>query len=76
MKIRNDGFKGWIIKGDQLISPENIIYTSGEIRSIQYLYAIIAELKKQLREKEVLQGGYDYSNVIPFPDVKNNTYLY
>ena len=77
MKIRNDGFKGWVIKGDQLISPENVIYSSGEIRSIQYLYAIIADLKLQLRlnEKEVVQGGYDYSNVIAFPDLKNNRYF-
>lgn len=69
MELNNEGFEGWHIINGFLVSPENIEYSAGEIRSIQYLYALIAELKTQLRKIPVQHGGYDYSNVVPFPDI-------
>lgn len=47
----NRRWAGWILKKD-LISPENVTYTPGEIKSLPYLYALIAELREQLNRPQ------------------------
>lgn len=41
-------FEGWSIGQDKLWSPEDVSFTPGEIRSIPYLYSIIADYEREL----------------------------
>jgi hypothetical protein len=68
--IFHSGFEGWRVLEAKLHSPEGYQFSGGEIRSIIYLYAHIAELKKQLRLEERFSTVDDYSNVILFPELK------
>jgi transcriptional regulator with XRE-family HTH domain len=42
-------FEGWSIGQGKLWSPEDVSFTPGEIRSIPYLYSIIADYERQLK---------------------------
>ncbi|MEW8027429.1 MAG: helix-turn-helix domain-containing protein [Candidatus Thiodiazotropha sp.] len=57
-------FRGWSIGQGKLWTPEDISFEPGEIRSIPYLYAIIADYERELgipnREPPIAP------NVIPF----------
>jgi len=66
--LQDKGFQGWRIYEGKLISPEGYEFSSGEIRSIIYQYALIAELENQLRSKDQFGKVDDcYNNVIIFP---------
>lgn len=65
-----DPFDGWSIGQGALWSPEDVRYEPGEIRALPYLHALIAELKRKLREYEperANEKSHHPANVIPFP---------
>lgn len=60
---------GWRIIRDQLVSPENVVFTPGDLRALPYLWALLAEFRRQRREAadaEIPGLGTEFSNVVPF----------
>lgn len=52
----SDHWRGWVVRGEQLISPEGWTTTRGEAMSVQILHQQIAVLKAELRKAtETLQ---------------------
>jgi transcriptional regulator with XRE-family HTH domain len=48
-------WRGWHFKGDILLSPEELAFTPGDVRSVPYLKAVIASYqldKRRAREEE------------------------
>ena len=65
--IQDTGFEGWQFVKGKLCSPEGYEFSAGEIRAMIYRYALIAELKYQLRLKDGSARDGNYSNVVIFP---------
>ena len=65
-----DEFEGWKIGQGMLWSPEDVSFSPGEIRSLPYLYALIAELKRELKkangDNTKLPEPEIGPNVVPF----------
>lgn len=59
------GWDGWRIFRGELLSPERVAFTPGEIRSLPYLHALVRELRGQLM-KPACPGPWAPSNVVPF----------
>jgi hypothetical protein len=57
---------GWTLQNGLLFSPENISYSPYEINSMPWLWAMVADLRRELR-KQTAPGT---NLVLPFPDIK------
>lgn len=60
------GWRGWVLRGGGLVSPEGVTYTPYEINSIPWLLAMVNDLRRTLN-RETAPGT---QRVLPFPDFK------
>lgn len=59
-------WEGWRVAGDHIVSPEGVTYSPYEINSIPWLWAMVADLRRELR----LQNAPGTQQVLPFPTEK------
>lgn len=64
-------WRGWFIGQGKIWTPENWGIEPGELRALPYRYALIAELERQVRDRDkekalVAMQRPELSNVIPF----------
>ena len=65
--LPDPAFEGWFIGHGAIWTPDNWKIEPGELMSLPYLYALIAEQKKERRETPGLLETPELANVIPFP---------
>ena len=68
--IEEKPFEGWAINDGLLWTPENVGFSPGEIRAIQYRHALIAELQRQLRDYW-RQPKKPQEIIVPWSKVRN-----
>lgn len=63
----SSSWAGWRMFRGELYSPEGLAFRPGDIRSMPYLHALVAELRAQLRRPSLDINPWANGNVIPFP---------
>ena len=57
---------GWRLHGGDLVSPEGVTYSPYEINSIPWLWAMVADLRRELRHTT----APGVQQVLPFPEIR------